>query len=363
MIRTAIIGLGRIAWLLEKDPLRYKPCTHAGSLLSINQKRKRPAFEIVALCDSKADRIDDFKRWWQKQNRQSSENMARLGNAIAISTDYKEILRTEVSEEPLDLIIIATHTDSHVPIAMQAIKAGARAIVLEKPIATDLKTARQLYRLAEKNNTAIWVNFERRYHPAYQLVKDYIDNQKLGALRAIRGRVLTWPVASKQAQIGPLLHDAIHWLDLLHWYAGIPQKISTRMFAAQSGAPVEDTAFIQFDYPEFQAQLESGGRRDYFEFAIELDFDQGRILSGNTGHRFFKTQASKRYIKFKELQEINPKLPDQNAWLGLYNEVMRNLNDRKQNAGLLSPASNLHGALQSMIMLDQCYKKFKKSHF
>ena len=27
---TALIGCGRIGFLLEEDPLRYKPCTHYG---------------------------------------------------------------------------------------------------------------------------------------------------------------------------------------------------------------------------------------------------------------------------------------------------------------------------------------------
>ena len=44
-VRTA----GRIAWKLEQDPLRYKPCTHLGAI-RYWQKKKR--LRISSLCDT-----------------------------------------------------------------------------------------------------------------------------------------------------------------------------------------------------------------------------------------------------------------------------------------------------------------------
>ena len=32
--RVAVIGLGRIAWLMDDDPLRAKPCTHVGAYVN-----------------------------------------------------------------------------------------------------------------------------------------------------------------------------------------------------------------------------------------------------------------------------------------------------------------------------------------
>ena len=175
-IRTALIGLGRIAWQLEEDPLRQKPCTHAGSLARYHRptRGKTPAFHLVACSDHHQDRIDAFREWWRasvpnalpplpksKQN-EASKNKRR---AFATNTDYRQLLANTRPE----FVIIATRTDSHCAIAQEAIRNGATALLLEKPIGMNLNEARRIEKLARKHGTRVWVNFERRYHPAYRL--------------------------------------------------------------------------------------------------------------------------------------------------------------------------------------------------
>ena len=56
--RAAIIGTGRIASLLERDPLRPKPHTHAGWYAA------DPRTTLVAGCDVDADRLATFGEDW-----------------------------------------------------------------------------------------------------------------------------------------------------------------------------------------------------------------------------------------------------------------------------------------------------------
>ncbi|EKQ91653.1 hypothetical protein LEP1GSC101_0753 [Leptospira borgpetersenii str. UI 09149] len=49
MIPVLLIGLGRIASLLEKDSFRNRPCTHAGTFFSPWGKKK---FFLVGAIDS-----------------------------------------------------------------------------------------------------------------------------------------------------------------------------------------------------------------------------------------------------------------------------------------------------------------------
>ena len=54
-INSALIGCGRIGFMLENDPLRNKPCTHYGGAISAGIK-----FNYA--CDINADRLKAFSQ-------------------------------------------------------------------------------------------------------------------------------------------------------------------------------------------------------------------------------------------------------------------------------------------------------------
>ena len=374
-MKTCLIGLGRIAWGLERDPLRAKPCTHAGALAHHLKKPggRRSGFELVGVCDRHAEKIAAFLKWWssnaasgRNQNTGAASRKNRRDAADAVKVDAGFFAAHENHRELLaaarpEFVIIATRTDSHLAIAADAMRAGARGILLEKPIGMNLREARKLERLARETGTRVWVNFERRYHPAYRLVKRFVDEERLGPLRSIQGQVLTWPLRAgantASADIaGPLLHDAIHWLDLLIWYAGKPDRVNARMLESRAVPGVEDTAFLDLGYPEFQARLESGGRRNYFEFTIQLDFEHGRIRSGNEGHFWYRSKPSKRYQNFRDLQPFQPTIPrkNENPWLALYDDIRR---ETASDAPI--SFDRLSEAVAGMEIVQACSKKLR----
>lgn len=366
-MKTALIGLGRIAWKLEEDPYRRKPCTHAGSLRElIEGAPKKAPFTLTAVCDHHEDKIATFRRWWERPRKTADPRLPfpapALSSIESAGTDAKNVLHAARPE----FVIIATRTDSHVEIATEALRSGARAILLEKPVALELTSARKLLALAKQHRARVWINFERRYHPAYRLVKRYVEAGTLGPLRSIHGQVLTWPVPQSAFRhrgeaVGPLLHDAIHWIHLLLWYAGQPDRTRARLFASPFNErgrkpEIEDTAFVDFEYPEFTARLESGGRRGYFEFGMQLDFEHGRIRAGNEGHFFFRSAASKRYKHFRDLKPFAPRIPnrDDNAWLALYRDIAKEC----RGGGDVS-YERLESAVAGMELIEICRGKRK----
>ena len=54
ILKTGIIGCGRIGSLLEEDPLRGKPCTHTGGFSAL------PNIKMVAGCDIDENRLKNF---------------------------------------------------------------------------------------------------------------------------------------------------------------------------------------------------------------------------------------------------------------------------------------------------------------
>ena len=353
-IRTAVIGLGRIAYLLEKDPYRYHPCTHLGSLRHLIEtgpvRKSQACFELVGACDNKPERLKDFLRWWKKPVEYQE-------------TDYRKLIQNCRA----DFVIIAATLEAHYEIVISLLKSKnpPRGILLEKPAGYNLKETRQMAELARRKQVPVWVNFERRYHPAYRLVRDYIRKEKFGELRSIYGQVLTGS-APAPPYGGPLLHDAVHWIDLLIWMLGKPDSLDARLLPSRFSPEVEDTAFINFHYPEQEVFLESGGRRQYFAFNMKLDFERGRIESGNEGHRFFKSGPSKRYKNFKELQPVgvsSGKKQAENPWLELYREINALLSGyrehdaagyRKVTGAITAP---LDDALLGMEIIQKIYKK------
>ncbi|MCE9598653.1 MAG: Gfo/Idh/MocA family oxidoreductase [Spirochaetia bacterium] len=327
-IRTALIGLGRIAWMLEQDTLRYHPCTHAGTLRKLKKQ-----YDLVGAADRNPERIRAFEKWWKAP--------------LIHSKDSKHMLDACKPE----LIIIAASVSSHMDLFRQAIAAKPAGIVLEKPPTEDYESTRSMLRLAR--NIPVWVNYERRYHPNYKHVKELIASGSLGEIRSIRGQVLVGH-SPGAGEAGPLLHDASHWVDLLLWFVGPPKSVSARLLA-EKGRP-EHTAFVQFHYPAFGASLESGGRRKYFEFEMQIDFSEGRVLCGNKGLQVFQSTPSRKYQGFLELIEKRLKLSWSNPWIGLYHDVydvMRNSHK--------SPAASLGSAAEGMKWIDRIWKASKRS--
>jgi len=87
---------------------------------------------------------------------QAAQIAGRVG-AIAYS-DYGEMLRSHT----LDLVAVATPDPFHRDPALAALQAGVPNIILEKPLATTLADATEIYEEAEKRNARVFVNFANR---------------------------------------------------------------------------------------------------------------------------------------------------------------------------------------------------------
>lgn len=162
-----LIGCGRIGFLLEDDPLRNKPCTHFGGASSAG-------IRITHACDINPARLDRFV------------SVAGIPEQNT-SKDYRALLETVRPR----MAIIATWTESHYEIATHAARCGARIIVLEKPVTSDLKKAMSLMDTAAKHGAAIIINHERRYDSRYRKTREMIREGKIGRVKTVHASILT----------------------------------------------------------------------------------------------------------------------------------------------------------------------------
>ncbi len=144
--KAAIIGAGRIGMQLESDALRPKPATHAGMWLG------QDGIELVALCD---------------RAPAAKEAGARMAPDARFYDDAVQMLQTE---RP-DVVSIATHPDTHVPLGRLCVARGVRLLIVEKPIALDLDDAQAFIAEAEEAGVHVIVNHARRFDPTVGRLK------------------------------------------------------------------------------------------------------------------------------------------------------------------------------------------------
>lgn len=294
--RAALAGCGRVGFLLEQDPLRPKPCTHAGALAG------HPHFQLVAGCDIQPARLEKF------------------GETYGIGPENLYLgVDDMIQSEDLDVLSVATWTESHDGIVREACRAGIPAVVCEKPMAVTFARAREMMSVARRSGTMLIINHSRRWSPEYRSVRQAIESGRYGRLRQVQGCVLTsfgltaprgrstgvnWHEQIEKSGGGPLLHDGTHLIDIVLYLTGwSPAWVDTRL-ERHPGCAVEHRITGRMGFrqdPDVEFSFEAGGAREYFHFEVELWFDAGRITVGNGICRAEGNVSSRRYSGFRDL--------------------------------------------------------------
>lgn len=287
--RVGIIGCGRIASLLEDDPLRGKPCTHAGAF-DVTEETK-----ITAACDINKKRLNKFAKRW---------------NVKKIYTEYHKMLE----KENLDIISVTAWTKFHYEMVTAAAESGVRGIYCEKPMAFTLDEAKKMIKICKKNNVKLIINHERRWDPYYLKMQQLINEGKIGELKTIIGNSLSWEHEKNRVELcggGPMFHDGTHLTDILRFFAGEPDWVSAYEERPDGAKYIENTiiGIIQF-IKGTRAFIEGGGRRNYFNFELDLQGTEGRIIIGNSARKLYITNKSNKFSGFKELERIELPEPD-----------------------------------------------------
>ncbi len=272
-LTCAVVGLGRIGSSLETDPLREKPCTHAGSIYANRDCR------LTAGCDVKRDARDAFLEQW------GATGPIEVFNSI-------EALLKEVRP---DILSIATPPETHLPLVRTAARARVPVIICEKPLAHNLRDARTIARIHTSGITKIVVNHERRYSRDYQIVKEHIGSEHYGRLLSIKGTLFFGRTAAHR---DVLLHDGTHMIDIINYLTDTRCTLKKRYGSMRRATP---STFLYGKAGTIPVSLEVGSRRDHLVFELELSFEQGRIRIGNGVLAFEKSSSSPYYSDYRSL--------------------------------------------------------------
>ena len=149
--------------------------------------------QLVAVCD-----VDVEK----------AKAIAQQYGVDAYSDSRKLLKRKEVKA-----VSICTWTTTHAAEAMRALRAGKHVLV-EKPIASNIREARKIVKLAEQSDRHLMVGFIERFNPSVQRAKDMLRKGEIGELvSATATRVSQWP--QRIGDVGVVKDYAIHEIDIM----------------------------------------------------------------------------------------------------------------------------------------------------
>lgn len=117
---------------------------------------------LHTICDASPKLLEGFKPSYPDVNTK---------------VDFSKLLR----DDSIKGVVIATPAVLHYPMAKEALLAG-KDVFVEKPFTTSSKDAQELVELSEKTQRVLMVGHLLLYHPAVQMLKQYIQSGELGEI-------------------------------------------------------------------------------------------------------------------------------------------------------------------------------------
>jgi predicted dehydrogenase len=158
--------------------------THSNAFLQAPRYFDVPYAPVLkAVCARNADRVKGFAANWGYES---------------IETDWRQL----VERKDIDLIDIASPNDTHAEIAIAAARAG-KMVTCEKPLGRNAAEAEKMVEAVEAARVpnTVWYNYRRV--PAVVMIKNLIDQGKLGRIFHYRAQFLQdWTISQDLPQGG-----------------------------------------------------------------------------------------------------------------------------------------------------------------
>ena len=211
-----------------------------------------------------------------------------------------EDAETMLKNTDIDVVNICTPSGSHAALA-ELVASYGKHIIVEKPIAMTIEQTQNIIKAAEKNRVKLTVVHPNRFRPVAMQLKKILDEGLLGKISHAlcivnwnRGQAYydqaPWR-GTKEFDGGVLMNQAIHNLDLLLWYLGMPEEIFSMEATRLRSIEAEDvsTGIIKFEsgvLATVQASTTVYPRN--FEESITIFGEKGTVKIGGTNALYFE---------------------------------------------------------------------------
>ena len=230
-----------------------------------------PHCELAAIADPSPERLKEVrnKGWiFRREYR-----------------DYRALL----AEEKPDAVSICTPNKFHAEVAIAALESGAD-LLLEKPVAMNLKEARAIERAAAKSGRRVMIGFSHRFNPRNIAAKQAIAAGKIGEPYMIRVRFAhtgplsgwaksDWFFRPNLAGGGALMDMAVHAFDIAQWLVGPATSIYAQTATLRQKISLDDNVVAVLEFGErCLGYIECGWTSPAGFCGIEIMGDKGAIF-------------------------------------------------------------------------------------
>lgn len=231
-------------------------------------------------------------------------------------TDYRRL----VARPDIDIVDVTAPSDFHKAIAMAAIEHG-KHVFCEKPLALNLKDAREMLSAAEKQGVKHQIGFNYRFAPAVQLAKKMIDEGRLGTIFHFRGMYLqdwiidpmfpmVWRLNKDICGSGSLGDLGAHVIDMAHFLVGSIKTVTGMSKTFVKRRPVVESMTGLTGKAAAGAPMADVTVDDVTAFCCEFGcgamgtFEATRFAQGNKNAMSLEINGSKGALRFN-IERIN----------------------------------------------------------
>lgn len=304
--------------------------------------------EIVALADMDRGRLAGASSASGGGNLETGASNARLFDPAKVKAfnDPSSLFR----DPDVDLVSICTHTDTHVDLAVAALRAGKHVLV-EKPVALRSEEVRRLAEAAKSSGKLCMPAMCMRFWPGWTWLKDRVRDGSLGAIRGAAFQRLGAPPDWGQSfyrdptRSGGSLFDLhIHDVDIIYWLLGKPAAVNS------TGTAAHVTTLYRFENgPEHVAA--EGGQDHAPGFGFRMRFT---VVFERATAEFDLGRSASPLLVYREGRTETPALPT----LGGYDAEVRHLVDA---IAMNKPARELAATLEDALAVTKILEAERKS--
>ena len=188
-VKAGVVGLGLKGWLYDEDPLRSKPESHVGALVSNED------VDLVAVCDVDEEKLERF-------------------NAVYPGVKTYKNFEDMMFKSRLDLLCVASPVQEHEKHVRLACRYDyVKVILVEKPIAGTLEEADLMLYSCKQYNVKLAVNHQRRWDKTWVETRNILD-KKAGKVFKVVGFCS-----------GDPLEAGVHMADLFNWFGPEAEQV------------------------------------------------------------------------------------------------------------------------------------------
>jgi myo-inositol 2-dehydrogenase / D-chiro-inositol 1-dehydrogenase len=184
-----------------------------------------PEANIAALCDVDLARCEQAVERVQSRTAEGGDSAA-MQRAGDMRPDVYPDFRKMLEGTELDAVYVSLPPFAHGEIE-HAILDAKKALFIEKPVAIDMGTAREIAAHAKEAGVITAVGYQSRYSTAVQAARKLLKGVPIGVALAVRFGGLPgtawWKVQDRSG--GMLVEQHTHGVDLMRYLVGEPESV------------------------------------------------------------------------------------------------------------------------------------------